>query len=40
VQAQLEAGISGACYYLVAMDKDDPAQTAPVFAEDEIEPDL
>jgi hypothetical protein len=35
-----EASISGAHYFTVAMDKDDPTNSGVVFAEDEIEPDV
>jgi hypothetical protein len=34
-----EATATGAHYYSVAMDKDDPAHSGVVFTEDEIEPD-
>ena len=40
VVRQVVAGPSGTCYYLVAMDKDDPAKTGVVFTNDEIELDL
>jgi hypothetical protein len=30
----------GECFYSVAMDKDEPALSGPVFAEVEIEPDV
>jgi hypothetical protein len=40
VVRQLVAGPSGTCYYLVAMDEDDPAKTGVVFTNDEIELDL
>lgn len=33
----LAAGPSGALYYLVAMDKDDPTKTGVVFTDEEIE---
>ncbi len=34
------ASATGAHYYVVAMDKDDPAKSGVVFAEDEIEADV
>jgi hypothetical protein len=39
VVRELEAGPRGTRYFLVRMDKRDPAQTGPVFIHDEIEAD-
>jgi hypothetical protein len=39
VLSEVTAGPSGTCYYVVAMDKDNPSQHGVVFSDDEIEPD-
>jgi hypothetical protein len=39
VLREITAGPSGACYYVVAMDKDGLSQSGVVFSDDEIEPD-
>jgi hypothetical protein len=40
VVRELAAGAVATCYYHVAMDKDDPSYTPPIFTSDEIELDV
>jgi hypothetical protein len=40
VREQLNVAIRGARFFLVSMDKAVQVQMAPIFAEDEIEPDV
>ena len=39
VLRRVVTGPSGACYYVVVMDKDDGSKSGVVFSDDEIEPD-